>query len=179
MFGLVKRKFSELFFRIKLEKWIQGLYIFWHCSRWLVVLEHWSQFRDTRTILTHSLTQTASKTIFYRISSVKYESYKWVIWGVNDNICSDLNLMNRCHAKCIDELVECLLECETDQCKTECRRNQGNCNNGIIITINKYFLFYYSSMSMWKRLLWWLRRLSKFCMHMQGNTKTCWIKVLL
>ena len=82
LFGLVKRKFSKLFFRIKLEKWIQEKCIFWRCSHWLLVLEHWNPFRDTLTILTHSLTQTASKTIFSRISSVMTH----IIWLIFQEI---------------------------------------------------------------------------------------------
>ena len=59
----------------------------------------------------------------------------------NSSPFSNLDLMDECEEKCTDQLIECLLSCETVECETECRRAEVNCSNGkqprlVIIFLN-------------------------------------------
>ena len=55
----------------------------------------------------------------------------------NDNF-RDLDFMDKCEEKCVDDLIKCFSECENVECETKCRRTFGDCNDACPCMPNCY-----------------------------------------
>ena len=78
-------------------------------------------------------------------------------YSKNPNPLFNPDLMDNCEEICIEQLIDCLLDCENVECESQCRRTSINCNNGkqLLGTAWNCLLILFS-MSMYVRLLRWM-----------------------